>query len=154
MTYIYRREDTGEAIVVDWSTMMGQKDGYIALDDGVLAKRCVYLEHHAIDPPASAPAVPIKAEIVSDALGVTGHQVAEFREDAARNGMRVDFTPDPLQPHFFQARFNTWEEKSRYTRHRQMSDRNSRNGGGQSLSPELLARAKARLLEQAQCAGK
>jgi len=150
MTYHYRREDDGELIEVDFETAINQQDGFITLPDGVLARRVRVMEDGVYGQEKCATKIlPVKAEIVSDALGVTEHQVQEFREDAARNGMRVDFTPDPLQPHFFQARFNTWEEKSRYMRHRKIADRNSRNGGGQVLSPEMLARAKARLLEQA-----
>lgn len=144
--YIYRREDNGETVEVGFAEMMEQKDGSITLPDGVLARRCIYLENH--EQSASGKQLPLKAEIVSDALGVTGHQVAEFREDAAKGGFAVEFTTDPHEPTFYQARFNSWEEKARYMKHRGQRDRNSRNGGGQPLSPDMLRRAAARVREQ------
>jgi hypothetical protein len=148
MSYVYRREDNGDLVTVGFDEMMSQRDGYITLPDGVLAKRCVYLENHATA--AKEKLIPLKAEIVSDNLGCTGHQVANFREDAQRHGFTgVEFTPDPHEPTYYQARISSVHEWRRYLKHRCLREKNSRNGGGQPLSPGMLKRASERLLEQA-----
>jgi hypothetical protein len=148
-TYIYRREDNGELIEVDWQTMMGQQGGYITLADGVQARRCVYLERSAAPLP-KAERTPDHPPILSDALGVTCHQVKAFQEDAIKNGYTgIEFVQDKQEPTFYQCRISSVHEWRRYLKHRGVRDRNSRNGGGQPLAPGQLARAAARLLEQA-----
>jgi len=145
--YIYRREDNGVLVEVDFETAMGQQGGYITLSDGVMARRCVYLEQDGKPVQNKPTTTGITPEVVSDTLGVPQHQVHEFREDARRNGYSVEFTQDPDVPQFYQARFPSENEKWRYAGHRGLNDRNSRNGGGAPLSPAQFERAKQRLLE-------
>ena len=148
MKYIYRREDSGETIEVDFETAMSQRDGYIQLPDGVLAKRCVYLEEadaEIIRKAPDGPTIPLKAEIVSDALGVTCNQVDEMRADAAKNGYSVEFTQDPHEPTFYQLRAPSWAERDRYARHRGYNDKNGLLGSGAALSAAQLEQAAARV---------
>lgn len=150
MKYIYRREDTGDLIDVDFETAMNQLDGYIQLPDGVLARRCFHLEQSDAETIRKAPdgqIVPIKAEIVSDALGVTCNQVAEMRADAAKNGFAVEFTQDPHEPTFYQLRASSWAEHARYMRHRGYFDKNGLLGSGAALSAAQLEQAAARVKE-------
>jgi hypothetical protein len=142
--YLYRREDNGCLVEVDFATMMEQKCGFITLPDGVEARRCVHLEIERDGRQKAAPVREIEKPIVSDALGFPQHQLAEFEQDRAKHGFGgVEFTPDPRVPEFYQVRISGKREYQRYLKHRQMHDRNSRNGGGQALSPELLERAAA-----------
>jgi hypothetical protein len=78
------------------------------------------------------------------------HQVAELREHARANGCRVEFTPDPAVPEFYQARFGSEAEKQRYMRARGLHDKNGLNGGGATITGQQLERAAARILEQAE----
>jgi hypothetical protein len=148
MGYIFRREDTGRIIEVDFSMMMDQDAaGYITLDDGVQARRCVHLEDPRAIRIGNAPDRNPTPEIVSDAMGVTCNQVEEMRQDAAKNGIGVEFVRDPLEPTFYQAKFGSWKEWDRYRRHRGFTDNNGKNGGGATLTPAQFERAKQKILE-------
>ena len=147
--YIYRREDNGTLIEVEFSVMLTQEDGYIRLSDGVLARRCVSLERDGEPLEHKGGASAVAPRIVSDALGCAAHQVEELREHARREGHRVSFQVDPTCEHYYQAHFNTYDEKWRYAKSRGLSDQNSTNGSKVTLSPEQLERAKQRLLETA-----
>src|SRR5688572_23551202 len=98
MSYIYRRMDNDQLVTVDFATMLDQKDGFILLPDGVFARRCVHLEKQ--EKKKERKKGKLQAEIVSDALGVTCHQVDEFRATAKAQGHQVEFTPDPHEPMF------------------------------------------------------
>lgn len=147
MNYIFRREDNGQLVTVDWETMMQQSGGYITLDNGVQARRCAYLEEQEPQP-ESERQIKVQAEIVSDRLGIPKHKVAEARELAQQYGHHVEFTPDPHEPTFCQARFPTWHARDEYAKWLGLSDHSSRNGGGSPLSGELLRRSAKRVLEQ------
>lgn len=143
MKYIFRRLDNDELIEVDFETAMSQVNGYITLPDGTEARRCVYLEKQA---ERAAKQKKLRHEIVSDTLGVTKHQLEESRKRAAAQGLRVDFTPDPTEPTFYQARFPSAKDYKRYADSFGFTDKNSRNGGGSPLSAELLKRSIQRVL--------
>jgi len=128
--YQFVREDNGEVVEVGFEKMMEQDAaGFIKLDDGVSARRVQDLPKK--DKKRRKKAVP---EIpVSDALGFTSHQLAEFEYDRKRNGFSgVEFTPDPSCPEFYQVRFSSLKERDRYIRHRGMVDRNKTKGSALS----------------------
>jgi hypothetical protein len=145
--YYARREDNGVLIEVTFEQVMDQQAGYITLSDGVLAKRCVYLEQDGKPLKTATKQTGPSPEIVSDTLGCGMYQVEELREHARRNGCRVEFTPDPEVPQFYQARFGSEKAKWEYAKSRGLHDKNGLNGGGAVLSAEQLERAKVRLLE-------
>lgn len=145
MSYIYRREDTGELIEVGFDQMMEQKDGYITLHDGVLARRCVGLEvakYGGVEAAKYEAALGGKAApIVSDALGFPYQQLQDFEADRVKHGFTgVEFTKDPHVPEFYQVRISSQAEWARYIAHRGMTDRNGANGGGATLTPDQFQR--------------
>ncbi len=152
MSYIYRRTDNDELIEVGFEEMMNQKDGFITLPDGVLAKRCIALElqkygdedtaKYEMLVPGGRP-----APLVSDAMGVTYHQVDEMRQDAMAHKLNVEFVQDPTEPTFYQAKFNSRRDWEQYVAHRGMYDKNSINGSGAMLSPAQYQKA-AELVER------
>ena len=147
-SYIFRREDNGQTVDVDWETMMQQYAGFITLADGIQARR-VYCEEELTQIEIPIPQTNGREPpIVSDALGFSQHQLADFEADRRAHGFAgVEFTRDPHEPTFFQARFSSPQEWRAYMKHRGMTDNNSKNGGGAALSPSLLERAAQRLLE-------
>lgn len=147
-TYIFRREDNGELISVDFETMMGMDSlGYITLQDGIQARRSraaeIGIEVQSQDRKE------LEKPIVSDSLGFGAQQLAEFEADRVRHGFTgIEFTNDPLVPEFIQVRCNSKVEWQRYLKHRGMSDFNSRNGSGATLTQEQMDEAKKRILEK------
>jgi hypothetical protein len=137
--YIFRREDNGELVEVPWSVMIEQVGGYITLEDGVSARRCLHLEKHEA-PAREAPVKKADQTIVSDALGFQAEQLGEYETDRREHGFSdVSFTPDPTCPEFYQARFGSWKARDEYMRHRGMHDQS--RGSGVTLSQEDLDRA-------------
>ncbi len=141
-TYLFRREDDGQVVEVDFATMMGQDAaGYITLPDGTPARRCLHLETERDGRPPRKESPYLEKPIVSDALGFCEEQLADFEEDRRANGFRgVEFVRDPLVPQFFQVKCKSRAEHDRYVKHRGMVNR-SYNGGVQ-LSQEDLDRAR------------
>lgn len=87
--------------------------------------------------------------IISDALGFTEGQLAQFEADRIKHGFSdVEFVRDPQVPEFYQVKMGSEETKSRYMKHRGYHDRNSLNGGGAHLTPELLAALQRQMLER------
>lgn len=83
--------------------------------------------------------------IVSDALGVTCHQVEEFRQDAKLHGFTgIDFVQDKSEPGFYQAHCPNPREWASYIKHRGMRDQNSQNGSAAPFTPEQFARLQER----------
>ena len=149
MTCIFRREDNDELIELDFATVMERQDaaGYVTLDDGVLARRCIHLEQKAGRADRRAE---LDKPIISDTLGVTAHQLAEMEADRKAHGFRgVEFVQDAAEPTFYQVKCDSVASWRAYMKHRGMADRNSKNGSGASLSPALLERAKQRILAAA-----
>ena len=143
--YLYRREDDGEVVEVDFETAMSQQAGYITLPDGVSARRI----YESTGEKSATPRTPIAAVPLSDAMGCTAAQVGEMASDAKRHGFTgVEFVQDKTEPTFYQAKFSSWAEWDRYRKHRHLVDKNSRNGSGAALCPATFERAKARVLEQ------
>ena len=141
--YLYRREDNGEIVEVDWETMMTQRNGYITLDDGVDAKRCVHLEDERYGKPErQSRKVLLDRPIVSDNLGFGQHQYAEMEEDRRRNGFTdVEFVRDPHTPEFYQVHCGSRKSRDAYARHRSFS--NSTSIGGVRFTKEELEGAMA-----------
>jgi hypothetical protein len=138
-TYCFQREDTGEVIEVDFVTMMESKDGFLEVEPGVFAKRIGRESKRT-----RTKAVAGRTTIVSDALGFGQHQLSEMESDRQLHGFSdIEFKPDPHTPQFFQVHCGSEAAKKRYMRHRGFTDRNSRNGGGQVLSPDMIEQAKA-----------
>lgn len=136
-TYEFRREDNGEVVSVDFMTMMEASNGMLEVEPGIFAKR--------INRPSSRKTAGERGrtEIVSDALGFTEKQFDEMEAHRQRHGFTdIEFRRDPDVPQFFQVCCGSEKAKRRYMKSREFSDRNSRNGGGQPLSPKDLEDAK------------
>lgn len=152
MSYLFKREDTGEIVELPFSYVM-DKDvmGYVELPDGVRAKHCVRLEIErdgGAKRPEKAPPPATDRPIVSDALGFTRDQLADFEADRQAHGFSgVEFKPDPDVPQFYQVHVSSQKEWKRYIKHRGMIDRNSRNGGGRPLSADQMSQAEQRARE-------
>jgi hypothetical protein len=145
MTCIFRREDNGELIELDFATVMAkQKDGFVQLDDGVLARRCIHLEQQA---ERAAKRAELDRPIISETLGFTSHQLAEMEADRKSHGFRgVEFIEDKDEPNYYNVKCDSPASWRAYMAHRGLCDRNGSNGGGASLSPLLLERAKLRVM--------
>lgn len=117
--YKFRREDTGEVVEVDFETMMTQDaGGYIVLADGVSARRV--FDVHAQKTGAQAGNANHRPP-VSDAMGFTVHQIAEFEADRQKHGYHgVEFKPDPLCPEFYQVHCDSMSTYEDYMSHRGM----------------------------------
>jgi hypothetical protein len=145
MTYKFQREDNGAIVEVDFETAMSQQAGFITLPGGVLARR---VQTPTAQKTSDAPKK-LRAEIVSDTLGVTETAVREYQADAQRNGFSgVEFVRDKHEPTFYQCKVGSVAEWRKYIEHRGLSDKNSRNGGGATLSPQTFERVRQRLLAQ------
>lgn len=143
-TYSFRREDNGEIVEVDFLAMMEAKDGFLEVEPGVMARRVGRPTERRVTAQVAE-----RKKIVSDAMGFGQHQLAEMEADRAKNGFTdVEFVPDPEIPQFFQVHCGSEKAKRRYMEHRQFTDRNSRNGGGQPLSQKDLEDAKELLLRK------
>jgi hypothetical protein len=152
--YMFRREDTDEVILVDFETMMTMDEmGCIKLEDGVYARRCRSLE------PAMGRTKngteSLNKPMVSDSLGFTESQLADFEEHRKKGGFTgIEFKRDPDVPQFFQVHCSGPEEFRRYREERNrlsggmFQDHNSRNGGGQALSERDLRAAEQMIREK------
>lgn len=147
-TYLFRREDNGQIVEVDFTKMMEQDAaGYIELD-GVTARRCVYLE---LERDGHKDIFPFEHEfdhdtrpIVSDALGFPECQFDEMEKDRLMEGhVGVEFRRDPAVPQFFQVHCSSRKAWQEYLDHRGMVDQNKTVGV--LLSEEDLERAKRRM---------
>jgi hypothetical protein len=140
--YPFRREDDGSTVYVTFQEMMAKDAaGFITLSDGVSARE-VREERHPVVREGTASA--IGKPIISDALGFTEHQFTEM--EAARQIGKfsgIEFVRDPQVPTFFQVKCSGPDEHRRYMEYRGMYDKNSRNGGGATMSQEQLDRAAA-----------
>jgi len=153
--YLFRREDTGAVVTVDFATMMAQRDGFVTLPDGVSARRCIALElaremqdHPLPDAAPSGKASTVERPIVSDSLGFTAHQLADFQADKELHKFTgVEFKPDPHEPTFYQVHFKGRDEWRRYCQHRGMTDGNGSLGSAALLTPGQFERARQRALE-------
>jgi hypothetical protein len=149
MMYKYRKDD-GTIIEVPWEVMIEQKDGFITLEDGSLAQRCLHLEEHGRAQSQGREHAPVCPHIVSDSLGFGQHQLADFRTDAERNGFAVEFKPDPRVPEFYQVHCESRAEMDRYIKHRGMV--NASGIGGVRLTEDELRQAEERVKEKYPCA--
>ena len=137
--YKFRREDTGEVIEVPWEVMIQQEFGYITLEDGTLARRCLHLEDHSKAKRKDSRTG--SKEIISDSLGFGEHQLADFEKDRKANGFSgVEFIRDPAVPEFFRVKCSSRREFNRYVAHRGMVNKNSI--GGVRFTEEELEGAK------------
>lgn len=137
--YEFRREDTGEIVEVDFEKMMEQDAaGYIVLDDGASARRVMSPPKKATErQDGNANHKPP----VSDAMGFTCHQLADFEEDRVRNGFHgVEFKPDPMCPEFYQVHCSSMSVYEDYMAHRGMYQKGRTKGN--SLSEKQLRDAE------------
>ena len=101
----------------------------------------------------SAAGIPRRAnepDIVSDSLGTTKWQLEETREDARRNGFRIEFVEDkgPTGVEGFYPAKGSPSEMARYEKYRQGSEAEVRRAGsGGVVSADELATA-ARLMRE------
>lgn len=141
--YLFRRDDSGEIVEVDFRTMMEQdRAGYIVLPDGVHAKRCLHLElerdGRRVRPPVDRS--PLERPMVSDVLGFPEEFLAEFEEDRQKNGFTdVEFVHDQDVPEFMNVKCQSRAAFNRYVKHRGMYNRTGI--GGLRLTEGDLARA-------------
>lgn len=147
--YIFRREDDGSLVRVDFETMMTMDSlGYIQLPEGVSARRCRHLEIESA-PKAIEKIRELEKPILSDGLGFGRQQLGEFEADRKAAGFTgVEFVQDTAVPEFYQVKISSKREWQRYLEHRGMHDKNSRNGGSVEITEETLEQARQRILEK------
>lgn len=137
--YQYKTDD-GEIHEVDFGTAV-DAGAFLELSDGRIARR--------INRPSMkkrTKSVPGSAPIISDALGFTDNQLGEMRANAEAfpaEHRGIEFVQDPTEPRFYQVHCSSEKAKQRYMKHRKFTDRNSRNGAGNILSPEAFEKARA-----------
>jgi len=143
--YVYIREDNGEAIAVDFDTMMTQDSaGFITLPDGVAAKRL----HQRVftSNPDGKDAAWVRAQFhhVSDSMGVSEHQLEEVRNLSKEAGFSgVEFKQDPSEASFYQAHFTSETEMDRYVKWRFGGHGVDKNRTlGAALSAESMSEAE------------
>lgn len=151
--YLFRRDDTGEIVELSWVEMMEQdRAGYVTLPDGVQAKRCIHLEMQRDKEPSrrrGGEARALSRPIISDSLGFSMKQLAEFEQDRVANGhVGIEFVQDPTEPTFCQVKAESRGALNRYMKHRGFVNRNS--FGGVRLTEEDFANAR-RLVERVHC---
>jgi hypothetical protein len=106
----------------------------------------VWVDKSAADIPRRAN----EPDIVSDSLGTTKWQLDEVREDARRNGFRIEFVEDkgPSGVEGFYPAKGSPTEMARYEKYRQGSEAEIRGAGsGGVVSADALATA-ARLMRE------
>lgn len=131
------KTDDGEIIEVSPEVAF-ESGTFLELPDGRLARRV-----NRPSTKSKTKAVAGRVPIVSDAMGFGQHQFAEMEADRQANGFSdIEFKQDPQVPQFYQVHCGSEKAKQRYMVHRQFTDRNSRNGGGQALSPDMIEQAK------------
>lgn len=141
MMYKFRK-DSGEIIEVDYATMMLAKDGFLEID-GEWCRRVHEggnIRKTLKEPSSSTP------KTVSSAMGCPESSVADWREHARLGNHDVEFVPDPHEPTFYNAVFESEREREKYVRARGFFDKNPHSG--KALSPLELEKARQRILEQ------
>jgi hypothetical protein len=140
--YQFRREDNGETVEVDFETNMSQdRAGFITLPDGVRARR---VNDFVSRPREVEPGNANQTPPVSDNLGFTVLQLAEFEYDRVKCGIQgVEFKPDPLCKEFIQVHFSSHAARDAYIRHRGKVDKNHTSGA--FLDAKMLKDAAERI---------
>lgn len=141
------KADDGEIREVDFLTMMNAKDGFLEIDGKVFRRLPDAIRKKKARKLRNAP----RSECVSDALGFSKHCLPrmqrELDEMKRTKGIRgIDFREDPDVPGVMQVVANTQQAKLRYAAERGMSDRNSRNGSGATLTQKDFDDARDLLL--------
>ena len=139
-TYPFRIEGTDKVVQVNWETMMSADfTGRVTLPDGSKARRARELEPKI----EKAAHVPMRTDVVSDALGFTSTCLPDMREHLQRERIRgIEFVPDPQVKGFFQVHCSSEKAKLAYAKSRGMVDRNSINGSGSVIGPSDIEAAK------------
>jgi len=144
--YTFQREDDEKLIQVDYETMMTQQAGFIELPDGVSARRVHEL---AVRKKAENEVKTGTVVHASDALGFPIEQIGDFEKDRVKHGFNgVEFRPDPSEPTFVRPHFTSKGQWEKYVKHRGMIDKNSVNGSGAVMSPEIFEKSKEIVLRQ------
>lgn len=138
---LFRRDD-GTTIKIDASIAFERMEygGFLALDDGEVVRKVQ-------EPPKpkqrTKPKLAILRENLNDSLGVTKHVVEGYREDARRNGFKVDWVEDkgPTGVEGFLPLKGSPKEIARYEkyRHGQEGEYGSEGGGSVIYADELEA---------------
>jgi hypothetical protein len=144
--YEFEEVGTGRRCRLDFETMMRMDAaGFVTLENGVEFRR-VRDAGGGATRKTEGMASGIDPPMVSDAMGFPRQQIAEYEEHRKRHGFKsVEFQQDPSVPEFVQVRFHNRKERDRYMAHRQMFDKNSRNGSAACLSPAMLEKAAKRV---------
>jgi len=141
MMYKFRK-DSGEIVEVDYATMMLAKDGFLEID-GEWCRR--FHEGGNIrktlrEPSSSTP------KTISSACGCPESSVEDWRNHARLGNHDVEFVPDPAEPTFYNAVFESEKAREKYIRARGFFDKNPHSG--KAISPMDLEKAKQRILDQ------
>lgn len=153
MSLLYKREDNGEVIEMPQDTWLRQDGmGYIELDDGTKARRCVALEEARKNKEKAKPQMRWEGQtVVSDNLGFGMHQLVEMEADRRMNGFSaIEFVQDKQEPTFYQVKCSSPQQYQRYIKHRGWVDKNGSLGlgAGHALSPKDLADAERLVRER------
>jgi len=146
--YKFRREDNGEIVEVDFQKMMTQDVAGFIDFDGVSARRCFHLEEQS-EKTRVRETVATPGPYVSDTLGFTQDQYADFEADRQRHGFSgVEFVRDPDVPQFYQVKVRSRREYERYVKHRGYV--NATSIGGVRFSPGELERVAEKVKQRLQ----
>ncbi len=153
MSYIFRREDNGELVHLDFEEMMQAKDGFLELSiDGkpCLLRRCVHLELDRDGREKRKQAeLGLDKPIESDVMGFSVEALGQWEDFRKTHGFRnVEYVQDKDVPTFYKPRFTNWSEWDRYRKEVGKTDNNSKNGSGAAISPAQLEKAKEILLRR------
>lgn len=133
MSLLYKREDNGEVIEMPDDTWLSQDCmGYVELEDGTRARRCVALEEQRKNKQKAKPRMRWEGQtVVSDSLGFGMHQLAEMEADRQMNGFSgIEFVQDKTEPTFYQVKCSSPQQYQRYIKHRGWVDKNGNLGLG------------------------
>lgn len=140
------RKDDGQLIDIPFSQIIDKQgsDGFLQLEDGTWAKRCVQLELERDGKTRRAKQEDAKHSLnltmVSDALGFGDHQLADFEADRRANNFQgIEFVRDPTYSRFIQVKCNCPATYERYVKHRNQIINNKVTG--QLISQAELERA-------------
>ena len=144
--YQYRREDNGKIVQVDFEANMSMDvAGFITTKIKGKDVVCRKVRDEPKAPRQSEERSPIYKTFVSDTMGFSGHQLADFEADRKKHGFSdVEFVREPGVD-FYQVHVKGPEALERYRKHRSFYDMNSRNGGGITMPPGHLEEAQERV---------
>lgn len=146
---LFRRDD-GTTIKIDAEVAFERMEygGFLTLDDGEVVRK---VQAPPKPKRSTKPKLAILRENLNDSLGVTKHVVEGYREDARRNGFKVEWVEDkgPTGVEGFLPLKGSPKEVARYEKYlKGQEGEYGREGGGSGLYPEELEQAQRLMRER------